>query len=154
MLIAIERADGGVSLMNIIGGDAQAEVDKWKALHANEYVKHFEVSPDDLPAERAGRSGWTVQGGKIVVDTAKVTKPRYVDPSAIVSRLAPYASNIKAACDGNAMVWYFWQRMVGRNKPIDTSDPEFPQAWTLLENVIGKDNATRILSEVMAEATP
>lgn len=84
----------------------------------------------------------------------KVKPPRFIDPSAIVSRLTSFAPQVKAFVDSDPTAWMFWQRMIGRAKPIDTADPEFPQAWQLLAGVIGKADAERILAEVMLEAKP
>jgi hypothetical protein len=67
-MIAIERVDGGVAIMHLVEGDVQAEVNKWKAAHAGEYVSHFEVAT--LP-DRALRDAWVVSGGAVVVDPAR-----------------------------------------------------------------------------------
>ena len=62
-----------------------------------------------------------------------------------------YAAVVKAAIEGDVQMWAFWQRLLGRQKPIDTDDPEFPFAWKLLEGVIGQPDAEALLIAVLAE---
>ena len=112
----------------------------WSAVFPEGYVP----SAEERDAVASAISGF---------DAVAAARPRFIDPSAIVSRLQPFAAELKAFVDSDAQAWMFWQRMVGRNKPIDTADPEFPQAWALLQQVIGKTDADRIRAEILTEAT-
>lgn len=105
------------------------------------------TEPLDPADEAAMRAEWAREA-------ANRPQPRYVDPSAIVSRLTPYAAAIKAAVESDPRLWMLWQRMVGRSKPIDMDDPEFPGAWQLLADVIGPAGAdpAKLLAEIRAEA--
>lgn len=106
----------------------------------HELIEQLARSPVQLSDIVEGQAGPTISD-----------PPRYLDPSSIVSRLQPYASALRAAVNNNDQMWMFWQRMVGRNKPIDTNDPEFPQAWQLLNSVLPPGEGDRIFNEVMAE---
>ena len=78
MPIAIQRADGGISIMRLIGdADAQAEIDKWKSVHPGEYVAHVEIDAADIPADKSERAGWVIKDGKIEVDPIKADPRDY-----------------------------------------------------------------------------
>lgn len=66
-MILIERADGGVSVMRLVGGaDVNAAIKKWKDVHPGEYVSHSES--DAVPGDRTFRAAWTMRGKKVGVD--------------------------------------------------------------------------------------
>lgn len=82
MLIAINRTDGGVSVMRVVpqppaqsGNDpaiphVEAEIAKWSAAHrdAYTYASHHAIREADLPADRTFRNAWTSDGKRIVHD--------------------------------------------------------------------------------------
>lgn len=77
MLVAIERKDGGVSILQTTNeaNSVEEEVNKWCALHGDQYVSHRIITEKDLPSDkeaRNSRDAWTVQGSKIVVDSSKI----------------------------------------------------------------------------------
>lgn len=72
MLVAIQRADGGLSIMNVAPrADVNAEIDKWKTAHPNEYVSHAAVTDTAIPADRAYRNAWRLNAGNIEHDMTK-----------------------------------------------------------------------------------
>lgn len=78
MIIAIERTDGGVSLMSLAeGADVTAELAKWQELHAGEYASHQEIAASDIPADKSERAGWIIRGGKIEIDPIKADPRDY-----------------------------------------------------------------------------
>lgn len=76
MPIAIERADGGVSIMVLIGdADADTEIAKFKEGWPGAYVSHREIALEDIPKDRSQRAGWTLGKNGIEVDPSKVPPP-------------------------------------------------------------------------------
>lgn len=72
MIVAIQRADGGVSIMHLAASaTAAAEIEKWKGVHPGEYVSHAEVAPEALPTDRTFRNAWALNGGKVEHDLTK-----------------------------------------------------------------------------------
>jgi len=74
MRIAIERADGGVSIMHIPeGADPAAEVEKWQTtmLPGEAAVGWHEISDNDIPTDRTFRSAWKISDKAIAVDMDK-----------------------------------------------------------------------------------
>lgn len=79
-LIAITRADGGVSLMRLapqtVDGraappDVPGEIAKWSDCHRGQYASHREITEDQVPADRTFRDAWTDAGGAVAVDMEK-----------------------------------------------------------------------------------
>lgn len=69
-MILIERTDGGVSVMRIVGkADVSEAIRKWKDCHPGEYVSHSEG--DAVPADRTFRAAWTMRGKKVGVDMTR-----------------------------------------------------------------------------------
>lgn len=67
---AVDRADGGVSIINYNEGSKDTLQDVIHDLGFDgRPVKR--VSASDLPSTREDRKYWTLQGNKVVVDTAK-----------------------------------------------------------------------------------
>ena len=78
MIIAIERTDGGISIMSLTeGADVTAELAKWQELHAGEYVGHQEIAASDITADKSERAGWVIKGGKIEIDPIKADPRDY-----------------------------------------------------------------------------
>lgn len=73
MLIAIERSDGGVSIMRLVGEDRDSgrEVERWAALHKGEYVSHREIAEGDVPEDRVFRGAWSFADGKMATDMGR-----------------------------------------------------------------------------------
>lgn len=68
MKIVISKTDGSISIMSLIGdADASECIDKWKEIHAGEYVSHTVVSDDAIPADREQRDSWVLVGDAVVV---------------------------------------------------------------------------------------
>lgn len=79
-LIAIQRKDGGVSVMNIIDekADIKEEVLKWdsyvdsadgKTKQKNSFDSYFEIKEEDIPTDRTFRAAWKKTAkGKLKVD--------------------------------------------------------------------------------------
>jgi len=68
-LIAITRADGGLSLMRIIGDALAAdEIEKWKTTAPGQYISHIEVDEENLPQDRAFRDAWMLTGDQVQID--------------------------------------------------------------------------------------
>ena len=73
MKIAIERTDGGVEVMTLIGGaDAATEVAKWQAHYPGKYVSHREVADNVIPTDRSKRNAWRPD---FTIDPTKVVAP-------------------------------------------------------------------------------
>lgn len=82
MLIAINRTDGGVSIMRVVPQplaapgndtarpDVEAEITKWSAAHrdAYTYASHHAIRAVDIPTDRTYRNAWTSNGKRIVHD--------------------------------------------------------------------------------------
>ena len=61
-VIAINRSDGGVSIMRIIDDAAliQGEVDKWQESFTEATAVGFqEIQETDIPTDRTNREAWT-----------------------------------------------------------------------------------------------
>jgi hypothetical protein len=60
-IIAIERPDGGVSIMRILEeteGGVQRELDKWADLNPGGYLGHREITEHEIPKDRTFRNAW------------------------------------------------------------------------------------------------
>jgi hypothetical protein len=69
MKLAIQRADGGVSIMTVIDpAQADEALAKWRAVHPGAYVAHREIAEPDIPADRTFRNAW---GADLAVDMSK-----------------------------------------------------------------------------------
>lgn len=69
MPIVIKRADGGVSILQLIEGtDVDAEIEKWKVSSPGEYVSHREMADSAIPADRTFRNAWSDTTAKKVID--------------------------------------------------------------------------------------
>ena len=69
MRVIIQRTDGGVSVMQLVGeADIDAEIEKWKELHVGEYVSHHQIDGSDLPADRTFRGAWRSDGKSLKID--------------------------------------------------------------------------------------
>lgn len=110
------------------------------------------IPEDERNADWRDYQAWLAAGNTPEPAPSPEPARRFIDPASIVSRLPPYAAAVKAAVEGNAAVWMFWQRLVGRTSPIDMASPDFTAAWSLLEQVIGKPAADELLAAVRAEA--
>lgn len=53
---AIERTDGGVSIMDLVRGDVEAALEQWKVTSPGMYVSHREIDPTTIPADRTFRN--------------------------------------------------------------------------------------------------
>jgi hypothetical protein len=99
MPIAIQRRDGGVSILRLIAQPSaddptgtepisdddyptaddlrrmlamvEAEIEKWRGVHVGEYVAHHVIDEADIPADRTFRNAWASDGKTIVHDMAK-----------------------------------------------------------------------------------
>lgn len=75
MFVAIERADGGVSVMDLVpGADPQAEVEKWAETADPAWLPvsgYREVRAEDVPQDRTFRRAWKVDGKSVAVDIEK-----------------------------------------------------------------------------------
>jgi hypothetical protein len=67
-MIVIKRTDGGVSIMRLVDGDVNAEVEKWKLIHPGEYVSHREMPDDASPGDRTFRNAWADETPEPVID--------------------------------------------------------------------------------------
>src|SRR5688572_2836974 len=96
MIIAIERTDGGVSIMHTAAGtDTEQEVAKWKEIWPGKYKSHGEI--DAVPADRDSRGRWRLVDGRVTMPntpTIKVTDAQRIadklaeDPIAIATLTA------------------------------------------------------------------
>lgn len=70
MLVVITRADGGISILQLIAHDTVVddEVAKWSEIHTGEYISHRTVEDDTIPVDRTFRDAWTYSGSKLDVD--------------------------------------------------------------------------------------
>lgn len=69
MKIVISRADGGVSVMTLIGDASPAvAIAKWQAAHPGEYVGHREMADSAVPADRSQREAWRDTTPEPVID--------------------------------------------------------------------------------------
>jgi len=75
MPIVIERADGGVSVLRLIGGaDPAAEVAKWVQSAVPEWlpvVTWAETSEESLPPDRQYRAAWKFSGEAVEPDASQ-----------------------------------------------------------------------------------
>jgi hypothetical protein len=83
MPIAIQRRDGGVSILRPIAQpsaapdlgpiapDIAAEIEKWSGVHVGEYLSHHLIDEADIPADRTFRNAWASDGLTIVHDMGK-----------------------------------------------------------------------------------
>lgn len=72
--VAIQRSDGGVSIMHVAAGaNPEIEVARWRiaCAHLYGYVGHHFITLADAPADREYRNAWTSDGRKITHDMAK-----------------------------------------------------------------------------------
>lgn len=67
MKILIKKNEG-VSIMNLIDADLDAAIEKWKAVHPEEYLSHEEISEEDIPKDKYFRDAW---GHDLEVDMEK-----------------------------------------------------------------------------------
>ena len=78
MKIVIQRADGQVSLMQLLveasSENIEAEIAKWKATAPGEYVSHQIVQDADVPKDRTFRNAWSLLGKQIVHDMERARK--------------------------------------------------------------------------------
>lgn len=75
---AIPRADGGVSVVCIVGGDLEKAVEKWKQTAEQSWLPArdpVEIDPSDLPGRR-WRSAWVFRGGRCHVDEGRAREAR------------------------------------------------------------------------------
>ncbi len=73
MIYALRRADGGVSILRLIGeADLSAELAKWEAVADPAWlpVQAAPIDESDIPADRTFRDAWT-HDGSINVDMPK-----------------------------------------------------------------------------------
>lgn len=82
MIIAITRADGGVSIMRTnsdlddygqqVRDDLVAfELSRWQQSSPGQYVSHREIAASDLPSDRTYRNAWTDDGKTVTHDMVK-----------------------------------------------------------------------------------
>src|SRR5262249_3313396 len=71
--ILIERSDGGVSVMELIGEAApEEEIAKWEESSPGMFVAWNEIDSAELPASREFRDAWVPDGdGGVMVDMTK-----------------------------------------------------------------------------------
>lgn len=53
---AIERTDGGVSIMDLIAGDVWAAIEQWKITAPGMYLSHREIKSENIPSDRTFRN--------------------------------------------------------------------------------------------------
>ena len=63
-IIAINRSDGGVSIMKILDDllSIKSEIDKWEqSMNGITSVSYQEITEADIPTDRANRDAWIWQ---------------------------------------------------------------------------------------------
>lgn len=72
MILAINRVDGGVSIMYMIKEDKVLKsLQSWKEIHVGEYVSHIEISENVIPTDRTFRNAWKLNNMNIDHDLTK-----------------------------------------------------------------------------------
>lgn len=72
MILAINRVDGGVSIMYMIKEDkVWKSLQSWKEIHVGEYVSHIEISENVIPTDRTFRNAWKLNNTYIDHDLTK-----------------------------------------------------------------------------------
>lgn len=71
-LLAISRADGGLSIMRCIGVPAD-EIEKWTANASPSWlpITWREIHPSKVPPDRRKREAWRLLGDSVVVDDSR-----------------------------------------------------------------------------------
>jgi len=68
-MILINRFDGGVSLMRLIGeAKADEEIGKWSKRNPGMYRSHIEIKDESVPTDRTFRDAWVLSGAGVIVD--------------------------------------------------------------------------------------
>lgn len=71
MAILIQRTDGGVSIMRLIGdADAKTCIAQWQAVHPGLYAGHREVPDKAIPTDRSERNKWADAGAPGLISIA------------------------------------------------------------------------------------
>ena len=72
-IIAINRDDGGCSVMRILddGADIDMLIKKYEVATVITAVSWAQITEADIPADRTFRNAWTTQAGKILHDIPK-----------------------------------------------------------------------------------
>ena len=72
---AIQRADGGVTILHVLAGvDPADEVKKWEGTADPAWLPIVDwaaIKREDIPQDRSHREAWTVNKGKIATDAVK-----------------------------------------------------------------------------------
>lgn len=73
MIIAIQRIDDGVSIMNVLDESLVNKALKdWQDIHVNQYVSHTIMDKNEIPSDRTFRNAWTLDNrNKIIHDINK-----------------------------------------------------------------------------------
>lgn len=72
MLIQINRSDGGVSIMRLLGGTVDDEIAKWEKQSGFTHVSHTEISETELREKSFYRDAWRHDKGLVVdMDAAR-----------------------------------------------------------------------------------
>jgi hypothetical protein len=65
----IKRADGGVSIVTLVGdADLDEVLAKWQSAHPGEYVSHREMEDSAIPTDRTYREAWTDTTPEPIID--------------------------------------------------------------------------------------
>lgn len=69
-MIVITRKDGGVSIMalTVEAKSADAEIEKWKLRHPDEYLSHREMPDSAYPEDKTFRNAWRDVTPEPVID--------------------------------------------------------------------------------------
>ncbi|MEW5725897.1 MAG: hypothetical protein AB1896_22500, partial [Thermodesulfobacteriota bacterium] len=70
-LIAINREDGGVSIMVCPEAIVGEEIKKWEISYGSKAVESRPIALDKLPGDRVFREAWSLDGDRVVVNMEK-----------------------------------------------------------------------------------
>jgi len=143
MKIAINRTDGGASLMTPIfpdlpmTDDERAEfidtiVEQWKAAQPGQYISHHEIDESELPSSRTDRSRWGVVDGRLVADALPPTREHLKAARAEAVARITVTTSIGNTFDGDEDS----QSRMSRAILISQATGQTETTWTLGDNSI------------------
>ncbi len=102
MLIAITRADAGLSIMDMIADGDDTAVVAEVAKAGIDAVSWRRIIPEDIPADRTDRDAWTDTGKAIDIDPERkaaldAAKAAIRDPIAEIDQIKAELAESKAA---------------------------------------------------------
>lgn len=75
---AIQRADGGMTILQVLAGvDPAEEVAKWEGTADPSWLPIVEwraIKREEIPQSRGHRNAWKIENGKIAIDPARAAQ--------------------------------------------------------------------------------